>query len=115
VVRYLTRYEEQYNLPVHHGVRATAVRRGTPGGGQGFAIIWCTGFRPALNHLAPLQLSRTAGQLHMLGTQVVGEPRLHLLGYGDWTGPASATLIGVGRTARAAVHDITESLATAPS
>ena len=40
-----------------------------------------------------------------------GEPRLHLLGYGDWTGQASATLIGVGRTARAAVHDLTESLA----
>ncbi len=39
---------------------------------------------------------------------VVTEPRLHLLGYGDWTGPASATLIGVGRTARAAVHDLME-------
>jgi hypothetical protein len=29
---------------------------------------------------------------------------LHLLGYGDWTGPGSATLIGVGRTARSAVE-----------
>ncbi|WP_410653320.1 hypothetical protein [Amycolatopsis sp. cmx-4-54] len=25
---------------------------------------------------------------------------LHFLGYGDWTGPASATLIGVGMTWR---------------
>ena len=33
---------------------------------------------------------------------------VHLLGYGDWTGPASATLIGVGRTARAAVEELTE-------
>jgi putative flavoprotein involved in K+ transport len=74
-------------------------------------IIWCTGFRPALNHLAPLHLPRTSGHLDMQGTRAAGEPRLHLLGYGDWTGQASATLIGVGRTARAAVHDLTESLA----
>jgi len=75
------------------------------------AIIWCTGFRPALNHLTPLHLPRTSGHLDMQGTRAAGEPRLHLLGYGDWTGQASATLIGVGRTARAAVHDLTESLA----
>lgn len=42
------------------------------------------------------------------GTRAVGEPRLHLLGYGDWTGPASATLIGVGCSARGAVRQITE-------
>ncbi|NUV65326.1 pyridine nucleotide-disulfide oxidoreductase, partial [Streptomyces sp. CAI-85] len=34
------------------------------------------------------------------------EPRLHLLGYGDWTGPASATLIGVGRPARDAAREV---------
>jgi len=39
----------------------------------------------------------TGGQA---GAQVVGEQRLFLVGYGDWTGPASATLLGVGRTAR---------------
>ena len=31
---------------------------------------------------------------------------MHLIGYGDWTGPASATLIGVGRTAREAVKEM---------
>jgi len=36
--------------------------------------------------------------------------RLHLIGYGDWTGPASATLIGAGRTAR----DLVTSLITQP-
>lgn len=41
-------------------------------------------------------------------TQAVAEPRLHLLGYGDWTGPASATLIGVGRTARDAARAVAE-------
>ncbi|QNE77230.1 FAD-dependent oxidoreductase [Streptomyces finlayi] len=69
-------------------------------------IIWCTGFRPALSHLAPLGLRRTRGHIPTTGTQAQGEPRLHLLGYGDWTGPASATLIGVGRPARDAATAI---------
>ena len=55
---------------------------------------------PALPHLAPLRLRNTDGHIVTTGTQAVGEPRLHLLGYGDWTGPASAILIGVGRLAR---------------
>ncbi|MFD7070619.1 ArsO family NAD(P)H-dependent flavin-containing monooxygenase [Streptomyces sp. NPDC059913] len=75
------------------------------------AVIWCTGFRPALSHLAPLGLRTTRGHIATDNTRAVGEPRLHLLGYGDWTGPASATLIGVGRPARDAVRQITELLA----
>ncbi|MEU4696567.1 ArsO family NAD(P)H-dependent flavin-containing monooxygenase [Nonomuraea dietziae] len=74
------------------------------------AIIWCTGFRPALGHLAPLRLRGPGGLIPVDGTRAVGEPRLHLLGYGDWTGPSSATLIGAGRTARAAVADIVTQL-----
>ncbi|WP_329203872.1 ArsO family NAD(P)H-dependent flavin-containing monooxygenase [Streptomyces sp. NBC_00683] len=70
------------------------------------AIIWCTGFRPALAHLAPLGLRGPRGHIPTRGTQAVGEPRLHLLGYGDWTGPASATLIGVGRPAREAARAV---------
>jgi putative flavoprotein involved in K+ transport len=70
------------------------------------AVIWCTGFRPALSHLAPLQLRGDRGHIPTEGTRAVGEPRLHLLGYGDWTGPASATLIGVGRPAREAAREI---------
>lgn len=37
---------------------------------------------------------------------MVAQPRLHLLGYGDWTGPASATLIGAARTAKVTVAQI---------
>ncbi|MFF2506543.1 ArsO family NAD(P)H-dependent flavin-containing monooxygenase [Streptomyces sp. NPDC058067] len=70
------------------------------------AIIWCTGFRPTLSHLTPLQLRGGRGRIATEGTRAVGEPRLHLLGYGDWTGPASATLIGVGRPAREAAREI---------
>ncbi|WP_329160611.1 ArsO family NAD(P)H-dependent flavin-containing monooxygenase [Streptomyces anulatus] len=70
------------------------------------AVIWCTGFRPALSHLAPLHLRGPRGHIPTDGTRALGEPRLHLLGYGDWTGPASATLIGAGRPARDAAGEI---------
>ena len=73
-------------------------------------IIWCTGFRPTLNHLASLGLRRENGVPKTIGTRSADEPRLYLLGYGDWTGFASATLIGAGRTAKDAVHDITSHL-----
>lgn len=66
-------------------------------------VIWCTGFRPALRHLRPLGLAR-GGRIAVggpSGTQALAEPRLHLVGYGDWTGPASATLAGVGPSAKA--------------
>ncbi|MBB6551553.1 ArsO family NAD(P)H-dependent flavin-containing monooxygenase [Nonomuraea rubra] len=74
------------------------------------AIIWCTGFRPDLSHLAPLRLRGPDGLIPVEGTRAVGEPRLHLLGYGDWTGPASATLIGASRTARDTVAEIVRAM-----
>ncbi|MYR42269.1 ArsO family NAD(P)H-dependent flavin-containing monooxygenase [Streptomyces sp. SID5910] len=70
------------------------------------AVVWCTGFRPALSHLVPLGLRGRRGHIATVGTRAADEPRLHLLGYGDWTGPASATLIGVGRPARDAAREI---------
>ncbi|MGW0810597.1 ArsO family NAD(P)H-dependent flavin-containing monooxygenase [Nonomuraea sp. NPDC002799] len=73
-------------------------------------IVWCTGFRAALSHLALLRLRGRDGPIPTRGTQAIGEPRLHLLGYGDWTGPASATLIGAGRTARQLAAEITAQL-----
>ncbi|MEV7280833.1 ArsO family NAD(P)H-dependent flavin-containing monooxygenase [Streptomyces sp. NPDC093111] len=74
------------------------------------AIIWCTGFRPALTHLTPLALRTPEGLVPTEGTRSLTDPRVHLLGYGDWTGPASATLVGVGRTAREAVRELSEML-----
>ncbi len=80
------------------------------------AIIWCTGFRPALRHLQPLGLrGGDTGGIEMAGTHVAGEPGLVFLGYGDWTGPASATLIGVGRTARAGIAALDRDLSTVPA
>jgi putative flavoprotein involved in K+ transport len=79
------------------------------------AIIWCTGFRPELRHVQPLHRRDRQGKLPIDGsteTRAQGEARLHLLGYGDWTGPASATLLGVGRSARAATTEIAGRLQT---
>ncbi|GAA1072808.1 ArsO family NAD(P)H-dependent flavin-containing monooxygenase [Nocardiopsis metallicus] len=74
------------------------------------AVLWCTGFRPALNHLEPLGLVGPDGRVKVEGTRSVDEPRLHLLGYGDWTGAASATIIGAGRTAKGAVAEVVRGL-----
>lgn len=70
------------------------------------AIVWATGFRPALTHLRPLRLREHDGTIAVAGTMALKEPRLHLLGYGDWTGPGSATLLGVGHAAKAAVAQL---------
>jgi putative flavoprotein involved in K+ transport len=70
------------------------------------AIIWCTGFHAALDHLAPLDVLEPDGHVLVDGTRARREPRLWLVGYGGWTGFASATLIGVGRTARRSVEEI---------
>lgn len=74
------------------------------------AVIFATGFRPALSHLAPLGIVGREGRVAVRGTHAVDEPRLWLVGYGEWTGFASATLIGVGRSARATVDEIVASL-----
>jgi cation diffusion facilitator CzcD-associated flavoprotein CzcO len=78
-------------------------------------VIWATGFRAALAHLASLGITNTSGRIDVVGTRAVKESRLWLLGYGEWTGFASATLIGVGRTARATVDEIVKSIAAASS
>jgi thioredoxin reductase len=76
-------------------------------------ILWCTGFRSALDHLAPLQLREESGGITMTGrlaTQVARDPRIHLVGYGP-----SASTIGANRAGAAAARELTTYLASAPS
>lgn len=77
------------------------------------AIIWCTGFRPALSPVAGLRLIEPDGTVALDGTRCRRDPRLWFVGYGTWSGPGSATLIGVGRSARDTAADIAAAL-TAP-
>lgn len=69
-------------------------------------IIWCTGFRSGIGHLKELVEIGENGKTKTKGTKAVDNPGLWLVGYGGWTGYASATLIGVGRTARHTVQEI---------
>ncbi|MDQ3024544.1 MAG: ArsO family NAD(P)H-dependent flavin-containing monooxygenase [bacterium] len=75
------------------------------------AIIWCTGYRPALGHLKALDVIQPDGCVQVDGTRSVKHPNLWLVGYGDWTGAASATLTGVTDTARSTVAEIKAALA----
>jgi len=67
-------------------------------------ILWCTGFRSALDHLAPLGLREENGGIVMTGrlaTQVARDPRIHLVGYGP-----SASTIGANRAGAAAASEL---------
>ena len=44
-------------------------------------LVWATGFRADLNHLAPLRLRARGGAIVTDGTQVVADPRVQLVGY----------------------------------
>ncbi|MFL9888248.1 ArsO family NAD(P)H-dependent flavin-containing monooxygenase [Paraburkholderia agricolaris] len=76
------------------------------------AVIWCTGFRPALAHLRALNVVNATGRVDVVEGRSVNEPRLWLVGYGEWCGFASATLIGVMRSARSAVAQINDYLSS---
>ncbi|MFC7886754.1 NAD(P)-binding domain-containing protein [Streptomyces sp. NPDC057376] len=69
-------------------------------------ILWATGFRPVIDHLAPLRLREAGGGIRVEGTRAVADPRIHLVGYGP-----SASTIGANRAGRAAVRDIRRLLA----
>ncbi|GAA0951253.1 FAD-dependent oxidoreductase [Nonomuraea longicatena] len=69
------------------------------------AIVWATGFRSALGHLAPLRLREPGGGIRVDGTRVLREPRLHLVGYGP-----SASTVGANRAGRAAALAVRELL-----
>ncbi|WP_322517575.1 FAD-dependent oxidoreductase [Rhodopseudomonas palustris] len=79
------------------------------------AVLWCTGFRLATDHLRSLGVVESDGRIEVVDQRSVKEPRLWLAGYGNWTGAASATLIGAGRTARELVPRISAALAEAES
>ncbi len=64
-------------------------------------LLWCTGFRAALEHLSPLHLRGHGGGIAMDGTRTVVDPRVHLVGYGP-----SASTIGANRAGRVAVREI---------
>jgi cation diffusion facilitator CzcD-associated flavoprotein CzcO len=97
------------------GVRWADPPAGTPAFEGVDVILWATGFRPAVRHLAPLhlrsphggiQLSATAGTGPAAATTAVADPRVQLVGYGP-----SASTIGANRAGRAAAVAVARYLA----
>jgi hypothetical protein len=70
----------------------------------------CTGFGFATGHLKGLGILNQDGKVDCEGTKALKLSGLWLVGYGSFTGFASATLIGVGRSARKTVNEIIEYL-----
>lgn len=84
--------------PMFSAIEPDGVRLADGGFLAADVILWATGFRAELEHLAPLHLRGPGGGIAMNGTQVAAEPRVHLVGHG----PSSST-IGANRAGRAAV------------
>ena len=68
-------------------------------------ILWATGFRPAVAHLAPLGLRTPEGGIRVAEGRALDEPRLFLIGYG----PSQST-VGANRAGRDAVRAIVAEL-----
>ena len=64
-------------------------------------ILWATGFRAELTHLAPLGLRTPEGGIRVANGRSIDEPRLFVIGYG-----ASQSTVGANRAGRDAVRAI---------
>jgi hypothetical protein len=74
------------------------------------AILWATGFRPELRHLAPLRLRERAGGM-LVGQGASGrDPRLFFAGYGP-----QASTIGANRAGRQIARQVVAALSTKPA
>jgi len=73
-------------------------------------ILWATGFRPDVDHLAPLRLRSPRGGIQLgdtpaTATTAVADPRVQLVGYGP-----SASTIGANRAGRVAARAVARCL-----
>lgn len=69
------------------------------------AIIWATGFRPELRHLAPLRLREKAGGITVGKHTSWKDPRIFFAGYGP-----TASTIGANRAGRAIARQVVATL-----
>jgi len=69
------------------------------------AIIWSTGFRPELRHLAPLKLREPEGGVSVASGNAVRDPRVFFAGYGP-----QASTIGANRAGRMIARQVVATL-----
>jgi cation diffusion facilitator CzcD-associated flavoprotein CzcO len=75
-------------------------------------VLWATGFRPDVDHLAPLHLRSPRGGIQLgatlaTSTTATADPRVQLVGYGP-----SASTIGANRAGRAAANAVARTLSS---
>lgn len=107
--RQLGAYER---LPMFARVEPEGVRWEDGGFERVDAIIWATGFRPSIEHLAPLRLRSPQGGIQLRApfdrrtyTTAVLDERINLVGYGP-----SASTIGANRAGRVAARAVQQRL-----
>ncbi|MGI5218563.1 flavin-containing monooxygenase [Nocardia sp. CA-290969] len=94
-----------HRLPMFDHIEPDGVRWADGSFQAAQVILSATGFRSALDHLAPLGLRGPGGGITMTGrsaTRVAADPRIHLIGYGP-----SASTIGANRAGRSAAAELT--------
>ena len=82
-------------------IEPAGVRWGDGSFTQADAIVWATGFRPELRHLAPLRLRESAGGLVVASGASWQDSRIFLAGYGP-----QASTVGANRAGRVIARQI---------
>ena len=116
VRRLLNRLGAYERLPMFERIEADGVRWSDGRSERVDAILWATGFRPAVDHLAPLGLRSAEGGIPLVpvrgnvqgATTAARDPRVQLVGYGP-----SASTIGAPRAGRQAALAVSRQLAAA--
>jgi cation diffusion facilitator CzcD-associated flavoprotein CzcO len=91
--------------PMFTSIEATGVRWPDGSFTEVDAIIWATGFRPEVRHLAPLKLRGDAGGLVVGAGASWTDPRIFLAGYGP-----QASTIGARRAGRVIARQVMDLL-----
>jgi hypothetical protein len=95
--------------PVFSAIEPDGVRWADGSFEQVDAIIWATGFRAELTHLAPLRLREPGGGVRVENGRSVREPRLFLAGFGP-----QASTIGANRAGRTVARQVMDALRPGP-
>lgn len=93
--------------PMFASVEEDGVRWDDGGFQPADAIIWSTGFRPELRHLAPLRLRGKEGGIQVGDGSAWKDPRIFFAGYGP-----QASTIGANRAGRSVARQVVAALSS---
>ena len=91
--------------PIFQSIEPTGVRWADGAFQQADAIIWSTGFRPELRHLAPLKLREKEGGVSVGSGVAFKDSRIFFAGYGP-----QASTIGANRAGRMIARQVVATL-----